>query len=188
MQSLFNIVNERATISDHVRNIWYYQNLIDKYGEDTALKLFTVFQYLVDLSPKTNPFCNVAEHEKQEVIIRAICPELDISIDWDDPEITECIELTRKLFETPRYRNYLASKILADRINEKIKSTYVDLTKIDGNTGEIKKGYDLFTSVTEQTDKIYKEYIDEQEIGMIQVRGGDKQLPGRNLGKSQNLD
>lgn len=187
MDSLYNFINGKATISDHSRNIWYLSNLIDKYGDDDALKLFTVFQYVVDLRP-TNPFANVAEHEKLETVIRSVCPELSISIDWDDIEITECVELTRKLFETSSYRNYLASKILADKINYKIEHTYVDLTKEGGNSGEIKKGYDLFTSVTEQTKKIYQEFLDEQP-GTVQIKGRGKQLINRNPGgKSKELE
>ena len=187
MDSLYNFVKGKATISEFARNIWYLSNLMDKYGEEDALKLFTVFQYAVDLRP-TNAYANVAEHEKLETIIRSVCPELSISIDWDDIEITECIELTRKLFQTAGYRNYLASKTLADKINYKIEHTYVDLTKEGGNSGEIKKAYDLFTSVTEQTKKIYQEFLDEQP-GTMQVKGRGTQLINRNVGgKSKELE
>ena len=55
-------------------------------------------------------------------------------------------------------------------------------------SGEIKKGYDLFTSVTEQTKKIYQEFLDEQP-GTIQVKGRGKQLINRNVGgKSKELE
>jgi len=187
IDNLFNFVNNRATISDHVRNIWYYNNIIEKYGEEDACKIFTVFQYMADLRP-TNVYHNIAEQEKLETILRTVCPELSISIDWDDIEMTEAIELTRKLFETPKYRNYLASKTLADKINYQIHTTYVDVSKESGNSGEIKKAYDLFTMVTEQTKKIYQEFLDEQP-GMVKVKGRGQQIVNRNAGgKSKELD
>lgn len=188
MDSLFKFNNGKATISDHVRNIWYYSNLIDKYGDNTAVKLFTVFQYMADLNPGTNPYVNVAENEKLETIIRTVCPELDISIDWDDCEITECIELTRKLFETPTYRKYLASKVMLDKLTYEMHYTHVDLSKEAGNSGEIKKAYELFAIVKEETKKLYQEYLDEQE-GMMQVKGRGKQLMNRRQGgKSIELE
>lgn len=181
MDSLFKFVNGKATITDHARNIWYYDNLIDKYGEEVAVKLFTIFQYMADLNPATNPYVNVSEEEKLEVIIRSICPELDISIDWDDVEITECIELTRKLFETVTYRKFLASKILLDKITYEIEHVNVVLDKEGGNSAEIDKAYKLFEIVNEQTKKLFQEYLDEQ-VGMVQVKGQGKQIRNRNEG------
>lgn len=181
MDSLFKMVNGKATITDHARAIWYYSNLIDRYGEQEAVKLFTVFQYTADLNKGTNPYAEISEHEKLETIIRTICPELDISIDWDDFEITECIELTRKLFETPSYRKYLASKILVDKLVYQMEHTYVDLSKDSGNSSQIKTGYDLFKIVNEETNKMYEAYLSEQE-GLVQVRGEGKQRINRNPG------
>lgn len=187
MDSLFNFVNGKATISEHIRNIWYYNNLIDKYGEDDACKMFTVFQYMVDLRP-TNPFSGIAENEKLETILRSVCPELSISIDWDDTEMIEAIQLTKKLFETPTYRKYLASKTLVDKINYQIEHTHVDLSKEGGNSGEINKAYALFSSLREETKKLYQEFLDEQP-GTVHVKGRGKQLTNRNPGgKAKELE
>jgi len=181
MDSLFKFVNGKATISEHTRNIWYYANLIDKYGEEVCCNIFTIFQYTADLNPATNPFVNVSEEEKLETIIRSVAPELDISIDWDDVEITECIELTRKLFSTVTYRKYLASKILCDKITYEIEHAVVVLDKEGGNSAELKKAYELFDMVNDQTKKLFQEYLDEQE-GMVQVKGQGKQIKNRNEG------
>ena len=188
MDSLFRIQNGKATITDHTRTIWYYDNLIEKYGEDDAVKLFTVFQFMADLIRGTNPFAEVSEEKKLETIIRSVCPEMHISIDWDDSEITECIELTRELFNTPSYRKYLASKVLVDKLTYELETTHVDLTKEGGNSSQLKAAYDLFKIVKEETDKMYEAYLSEQE-GMVQVRGeGNKRMNRNPGGKSKELE
>lgn len=188
MDSLFKFVNGKATITEIARSIWYYSNLIDKYSEEEAVKLFTVFQYMADMNPATNAFVNIGESEKLETIIRSVCPELDISIDWDDIEITEAIELTRKMFETASYRKYLASKTMLDKITYELQYTHIDLSKEAGNSGEIKKAYELFSMVKEETKKLYEEFLEEQK-GMVHVKGRGQQVQNRNPGgKSKELE
>lgn len=183
--NLFDVKNGVARITDHCHTIWYLKNIIDKYGEDIATNIFIVFQYMTDINPDTNPFANTNEIEKLELIIRSVAPELDISIDWDDPEITECIELCRKLFETPTYRIYLASKRLQDKFEIELSNVYVSMKKDDANVVEITKGYQMFEIIKDGAKKAFKEFEEENDI--VKSRGGnkiDKRNPG---GKEQEL-
>jgi hypothetical protein len=185
---LYKFKDGQAYITEHARSIWIYNDFIVRLGEDVAIKLFKVFHYMADLSLE-NPFREINEGEKLEVVIRGVCPDLSHKlVDWNDFCITDAIEYTRKCYETASYRKYLASKTLVDKITNKIHDTYVDVSKESGNSGEIKKAYELLTILNEQTKKLYEEYLDE--IGTIQVKGqGKKAANNRKTGgKSKELE
>lgn len=185
---LLDFRDGEAHITDHTKGTWVYNTFIKELGDEIAVKLFKVFHYMADMSLE-NPYRNISELEKLETLVRAYCPELPIEkVDWNSWEINEAIEFTRKAYETASYRKYLASKNLADKITYQIHTTYVDVSKESGNSGEIKKAYDLLTIVNEQTKKLYEEYLDE--IGTIQVKGqGKKSSNSRKVGgKSKELE
>lgn len=188
MHPLFKFNDGLAYITDHARATWIYNEFIETHGEKIAVKLFIVFHYMADMS-MDNPYRNVNEVEKLEVIVRAICPELELEkVDWNDYAILEAIEFTRKTYETASYRKYLASKTIVDKLTTKLNTTYVDLSKESGNSGEIKKAYDLFTILNEQTKKLHQEYLDE--IGTVQIKGQGRRSNEdmENGGKLEELD
>lgn len=185
---LFKFKDGEAYITDHARSIWLYNDFITRLGEKTAVKLFKVFHYMADMS-LDNPFREVSEMEKLETIVRGVCPELSLEdIDWNDYTILDAVEYTRKCYETASYRKYLASKTVSDKITDKLNTTYVDVSKESGNSGEIKKALDLFTMLNENTKKLYQEYLDE--IGTIQVKGQGKRSANsrKSGGKSKELE
>lgn len=186
--ALFQFRDGEAYITDHARSIWLYEDFIIKFGEKVAVKIFRVFHYMADMS-LDNPFRNFDETEKLEVIVRGTCPDLVIlGVDWNNYNILDAIEFTRKSYETPSYRKYLASKTVVDKLTNKLNTTYVDLSKESGNSGEIKKAYELFTVLNEQTKKLHEEYLDE--IGTIQVKGQGKKSANtrKSGGKSKELE
>ena len=165
---IFGIVNGKPKITDHTRTLWLYKDIIDKYGENIACKIFIIYHYMADMS-LDNPFKDISELEKLETIIRAVAPEITLEVDWNDLTILEGIEFTRKLYETGTYRIYLASKTLLDKLTYQIQTTYVNLSKEFGNSGEIDKAYKVFETTSEKTKKMYSDYLEEQ--GTIRVRG-----------------
>lgn len=183
---LFDVKNGKATITDHCYTNVYYNNIIKTYGESDAVKIFTVFQYMADLNPETNPYANLSEIEKLEVIIRACAPDLPLTVDWDDELIEEGIEITRKLFETATYRAVLAIKTLRDRLTEAIQEAQVSVYKEDGNVGELNKALAMYESVNESARKAYSEF--EAENGSIQRKGGRKAITRTIGGKATELE
>ena len=183
---LFDIRNGRATITEHCYTNVYYKSIINKYGESNAVKIFTVFQYMSDLNPETNPYANLSEMEKLETIVRSTCPDLPLDIDWDDEIIEEGIELTRKLFETGAYRAYLAIKTLRDKLTEAIKAAQVSVYREDGNIGELNKALSMYESINESTRKAFSEF--EAENGTIQRKGGRKAVTRTLGGKAIELE
>ncbi len=185
---LFKFKDGEAHITEHARSIWLYNDFITKLGEKIAVKLFKVFHYMADFSLE-NPFREVNESEKLEVVVRGVCPDIKLTdVDWNDYTVLDAIEYTRKCYETKSYRKYLASKTLVDKLTNKIQEAHVSLSKESGNSGEIKKAYELLTILNEQTKKLYEEYLDE--IGTIQVKGQGKRAANsrKSGGKSKELE
>lgn len=186
-KSLFEIVNGKARITEHAKNIWLLNNMIDSYGEQTALKIFKVLDYMADLT-EDNPFKDVSEIGKLEFIINATCPETTIDVDWNSDEMIDSIELVRKLYETPSYRHYLANKILSDKLTEAIRYTSVDTSKELGNASQIEKTNIVFEKTRELTKKIYNEFLEEQNLVQIQGKGKVSKNSRILGGKSKDLE
>lgn len=184
--NLFAVSNGKATITDHCYTNVYLKNIIDKYGKENAVKIFTVFQYMADLDSDTNPYANISEIEKLEVIIRACAPNLPIDIDWNDEEMEEGIELTRKMFETGGYRAYLAIKTLRDKLTEAIQEAQVSVYKEDGNVNELNKALAMYETINEATKKAYIEF--EAENGSVQRKGGRKAVTRTIGGRAKELE
>ena len=186
-KSLFQIVNGKAVITDHVKNIWLLSNMIDTYGEQTALKIFKVLDYMADLT-ESNPFKDVSEIGKLEFIVSSVCPETAIDVDWNSDEMIDAVELVRKLYETPSYRHYLANKILSDKLTDAIRYTYVDTSKELGNASQIEKTNIVFEKTRELTKKIYNEFLEEQNVVQIQGKGKVARTSRIIGGKSKDLE
>lgn len=186
MKCLFEIKNGKATITDHTRTIWLYNDMIQKYGEDIAVKIFLVLHYMADLT-LDNPFANIAEQEKLETILTNVCPELPLEIDWNSIELIEAVDFTRKIYETQSYRYYLANKVLVDKLNEALKYSIVDTSKESGNSGEIKKATELFSTLKDLGRKIYQDFLEENSTKTVWGKGM-KSANKLNKGKSKELE
>lgn len=183
---LFDIRNGKAHITEHCYTITYLKEIIEKYGETVACKIFTVFQYMADLNPETNPYANIAEDEKLETVVRSVCPDLSVDIDWEDEILQEGIELTRKQFETGTYRAYLAIKTLRDRLTKTIETAQTSVSRDDGNMGELTKALSIFEVMNESARKAFSEF--EAENGTVQRKGGRKAITRTIGGKAIELE
>lgn len=183
---LFDIVGGRAKLTEHCYTIEDFKQIIDTFGEDIATKIFTVYHYMADLNPDTNPFANVSEVDKLETIVRATCPKLPIEIDWNDDIFQEGIELTRTCYATGSYRGYLALKTLRDKLVYTVQNTPVSASKDDGNTSELDRLLKVLETVTESTRKAFSEF--EAENGTVQRKGGRRALTRTIGGKAIELE
>lgn len=185
-KSLFQVSNGQATITDHCYTNAYYNQIIKKYGESDAVKIFTVFQYMADLNPEENPYASLSEIDKLEVIIGACASDLPLTVDWLDEELTEGIEVTRKLYETMSYRKYLSVKTLSDKLIDTVHNANVSVSKDDGNIAELNKALNMLESTSEAARKAYSEF--EAENGTVQRKGGRKAITRTIGGKANELE
>lgn len=176
---LFNIDGDIATPTDLCYHIPYLKDIIDEYG-DNAVRIFRFYHYMWDLNPNTNPYTNLSEEEKIEVVTRNICPDIDI----DAPLIQEGLELVGKLYETELYRVYKGFKKTIDKIATEISFVKVSLYKEDGNSGEIDRAVKLYDNLKTRLKEAYQELMDEMNV--TTARGGGKR--SYDVGKSEELD
>lgn len=176
---LFDIHEGRIVPTEHCYAIGYLKDIIEDYGPNSG-KIFAFFHYMWDLNEETNPFANVAEEEKVEVIVRAICPEIDI----DDPLIQEGLELVGKLYETPNYRIFKGFKIVLEKLAKELYYVNISLNKEDGNISQIKMANMTYKELNEGYKEAKAAYI--EELGSIQARGGGKR--SYDAGKSKELE
>lgn len=162
--NLFDIKDGSVIPTAHCYTIAAYKNVIDEFGPNAG-KIFAFCHYMYSLNEKTNPFALLPESEKEEVVTRQICPELDT----ESPVVREALETTAKLYETPMQRLFKGWKINVDNLG-----TYLQHTQwMDGKDGNITqilavaKGY---TGLREAYRQAYREYQEEQ--GNDMARGG----------------
>lgn len=186
VSKLFDIKDGKVRLTEHCYTIEDFKTIIDTFGEDIATKIFTVFHYMADLNPDTNPFANVSEVDKLEVVVRATCPNLPIEIDWNDDVFEEGIEFTRTCYETGSYRGYLANKTLRDKLVNTIQTATVSVSKEDGNISELDRALKMLDTVNESTRKAFSEF--EAENGSVQRKGGRKAVTRTIGGKAIELE
>lgn len=156
---LFDIKEGVARPTEHCYTIGYLKDILDEYGEN-APKIFLYLHYMCSLNPEDNPFANRPEIEKKEIIVRNICPEIDI----DTPLIETALDLVRDLYETPNYRAYKSFKNVMDKISYAIEFAKVHVTKEDGNSGEIQKAIKVYNDIKLNCREAYKEMLDEMQV------------------------
>lgn len=186
VSKLFDITNGKARITEYCHTIEDFKTIINTFGETIACKIFTVYHFMADLNPDTNPFANLSEVDKLETIIRATCPNLPIEIDWNDEIFEEGIELTRTMYATGSYRSYLAQKTLRDKVIYTVENASVSVSKDDGNTSELDRLLKVLDVVTESTRKAFSEF--EAENGTVQRKGGRKAITRTIGGKATELE
>lgn len=164
---LFEIDGDIAKPTALCYQVPYLKDIIDEYGEN-AIKIFRFFHYMWDLNPATNPYVNLAEEEKIEVITRNICPDIDI----DDQLIKEGLELVGKLYETETYRIYKGFKRAMDKLATQISFVQISLYKDDGNAGEVDKAVRLYDNLKARLKESYQDLMDEMNV--VNARGGGR--------------
>jgi len=181
--NIFDIDNNgKAKITKATKDIWYLQEIIDKYGEQNSLKLFQIFDKCYDLNPNTNPFANLSSNNKYETILRSTYPELELVVDMEDELIEQALDLVEELYATPKYRAHKAITELHEKILTQIRFTPVSLDKMDGNMAEVNKALSALEDLNKKTNDSYKEL--EEEMNVEQIRGGGK----KNRKKQEDLE
>lgn len=164
--NLFDIQDEVVVPTAHCYTIAAYKNVIDEFGEHSG-KIFAFCHYMYSLNEKTNPFALLLEEEKEEVITRQICPELDT----DSPVVREAMELTKKNYETSTQRLFKGFKMMLDSMGIYLQNTPVTGGQ-DGNINQVVAAAKAYPALREAYKQAYREYQDEQ--GNTEARGGAK--------------
>lgn len=136
---------------------------MDEYPLD-YVKIYAYLFYMSCPQPDLNPFFNVPEEDKEELILA----EIEAEFSTEDDLIIEALEKTRKLYETPTYRSYVGMKKMLDRL-----AIYMENTEIthgrDGNITALVNAAKNFDAIRTSFKGVYKDLQEEQQS---RVRGG----------------
>ena len=165
MIKLFEIREDGIFPTEFCHTNIYFKGVLEEYGVNAG-KVFAYFHYMCSMNTEDNPYYNYPDEERKEIIIRNVCPLIDV----DDPLIQECLEQTQKLYETPTYRVHKGFKRALDKLGVALNFVYISLDKLDGNTGELQKASKLYKDLMIDYKSSYKEM--QEEMGLTEARGG----------------
>lgn len=180
MVKLFDIHQDgRFTPTEDVLGMNSFKNIFDEFGENSG-KVLAYIHYMKDLNPATNPYANLSEEIKQEVIIRQTCPELDII---ENITVEDALELVEQLYETDGYKMYKAFKSVWDKTAKMLYEEEMSMG-VDGNAKDVQLIVKNYKDLRESLKLALQDFQDE--LGIISARGGRER--NKYSGKNKELD
>ena len=136
---------------------------MDEYP-DTHLDVYKYIFYMSCPNPDLNPFFNLPENEKEDIIIEEIGLEESV----EDGTIRYALDMCKKLYETPTYRAYVGIKSMLDRLAKYMEVTAIEHGR-DGNINSMVNAAAKFESIRQSYKGAFSDMKQEQESS---VRGG----------------
>ncbi len=160
---LFDIENDKVIVTEHCYTLKFLSTIMDEYP-GAYMSIDQYFFYMTCPDPELNPFFNLPEVDKEDIIIE----EAKLEESTEDPKIRYALDMCKKLYETPTFRAYMGIKIALDNM-----ATYMSNTQItdgrDGNISQIRAVAKDFDAIRQSFKGAYKDLKDEQQTS---VRGG----------------
>lgn len=163
MVRLFDIQNGKVVPSEHCYILVPLKSIMEEYG-DEAVKVYAYLFYMTCPSPDLNPFFDVPESDKEELILR----EVDADFSTEDDMVMAGLELCRKLYQTPTYRAYMGIKTMLDRLARYMETTDIEHGR-DGNITALVNAAAKFEQIRQSFKGTLRDLEEEQKS---QVRGG----------------
>lgn len=152
---IFDIVGGSVVPSEHCYVLKSLKNVVDAYPDDHLKRLAYVF-YMTCPDPDLNPFFNVDEEDKQELILK----EIEADFSTDDPLLNKAIEFCNSLYDTPTKRAYMGIKIMMDKLAKFFQNQSLS-TGRDGSLTAMVAAATKYNELRESFKGIEKEYKDE---------------------------
>jgi len=160
---LFDVQNDKVIATEHCYTLEFLKGIKEEYP-NTHMSIYQYLFYMTCPDPELNPFFNLPEIDKEDLIIEEC--KLEESI--EDPKIRYALDMCFKLYETPTFRAYMGIKNALDNM-----ATYMANTQItdgrDGNISQIRAVAKDFDAIRQSFKGAYKDLKDEQQTS---VRGG----------------
>jgi hypothetical protein len=163
MVKIFDIANGVVVPSEHCYTLKDLKAIMENFP-DNHIDVYSYIFYMTCPNPELNPFFDVVEHEREELIMRQLNPTFTA----EDAVIIKAIKLCQKLYETPTLRSYMGIKKMLDRL-----ATYMETAPIeagrDGNITALVNTAAKFEDIRQSFKGAYKDLLEEQQST---VRGG----------------
>jgi hypothetical protein len=160
---LFDIQNGKVIPTEHCYTLNFLKDIMEEYP-DTYMAIYLYLFYMSCPNPDLNPFFNLPEHEKEDIIIE----EINLEESPEDPKIRYSLEMCKKLYETPTYRAYVGIKSMLDRLARYMETTAIEHGR-DGNINSMVNAAAKFEQIRNSYKGAFSDMKEEQESS---VRGG----------------
>ena len=165
MVRLFDIQNGKVVPSEHCYTLSSLKRIMDEYGEE-AVKVYAYLFYMTCPSPDLNPFFDMPEQDKEELIL----VEVDGDFSGEDESIVVALKVCQKMYETPTYRAYKGIKIALDNMAT-FMATEKPTSGRDGSATALLRIAERFDAVRQSFKGVYRDLQEEQQSS---VRGGQR--------------
>ena len=163
MVKLFDIANGVVVPSEHCYTLKDLKAIMDTYP-DNHVDVYAYIFYMTCPNPELNPFFDVVEHEKEELVMRQLNP----TFSSEDEVIIRAVKLCQKLYETPTLRSYMGIKKMLDRLAYYMETAPIEAGR-DGNIMALVNTAAKFEDIRQSFKGAYKDLMEEQQST---VRGG----------------
>jgi len=163
MIRLFDIQNGKVVPSEHCYTLSFLKNIIGNHPTE-HLKIYSYLFYMTCPNPDLNPFFDVPEQDKEEMILK----EIDADFSTDEDDIVYALAQCKKMYETPTYRAYQGIKIALDNMATFMATEQVTSGR-DGSATAILRIAERFDMVRQSFKGVYRDLLEEQQSS---VRGG----------------
>lgn len=163
MVKLFDIANGVVIPSEHCYTLKDLKAIMDNYP-DNHVDVYAYIFYMTCPNPELNPFFDVVEHEKEELVMRQLNP----TFSSEDEVIIRAVKLCQKLYETPTLRSYMGIKKMLDRLAYYMETAPIEAGR-DGNIMALVNTAAKFEDIRQSFKGAYKDLMEEQQST---VRGG----------------
>lgn len=163
MVKIFDIANGVVVPSEHCYTLKDLKAIMDIYPDD-YIDVYAYIFYMTCPNPELNPFFDVVEHEKEELVMRQLNPTFTA----EDAVIIRAIQLCQKLYETPTLRSYMGIKRMLDRLAMYMETAPIEAGR-DGNITALVNTAAKFEDIRQSFKGAYKDLLEEQQST---VRGG----------------
>tara|TARA_R100000935_G_scaffold54493_1_gene83385 strand:- start:314 stop:832 length:519 start_codon:yes stop_codon:yes gene_type:complete len=160
---LFDIQNQTLVVTEHCYALPFLKKIMTEYP-DTHMSVYQYIFYMSCPDPDLNPFFNLPEHQKEDIIIE----EIQLIESPEDGTIRYGLDMCKKLYETPTYRAYVGIKAMLDRLGKYMEVTPIEHGR-DGNMNSMINAAAKFEQIRQSYKGAFLDMKQEQESS---VRGG----------------
>ena len=163
LAKLFDVQNGAVIPTEHCYTLRTLKNIMEKYPDD-YLKVYQYLFYMTCPNPDMNPFFNVPDLDKEDLIIA----EIEAEFSTEDDDIHTALLFCERLYETPTSRAYKGMASMLDRLARYMETTTITAGR-DGNINSLVAAAKNFDQIRASFKGVYKDLQDEQSS---KVRGG----------------
>ena len=163
---LFDVEDSVVRPSEHCYNISWLKIIMDEFPEpEVYSKVYAYIFYMTCPNPEMNPYFNIADHEREELILL----DLEVNFSMDNAHVTLAIKNAEKMYETPTLRAYKGISKMLDNLSDYMGNTTIEHGR-DGNISALVQAAKNFQAIRESFKGVQKDLEEEQTKS--RARGG----------------